>query len=385
MNYASACVGLCRASGEQPPLFLTPARLPTTSVLDFSSDPVLRLAMWAGLAAAACAGGMLTVIVFLRVGLLLRRAHELRLTALWRPVLAQCVDSGPLDTPRIAHSDQYFILHLWNVHHALMRGQVTAHLNNLLRRSGLADAARRMLRQGSRRQRLLAIVTLGNLREDSALNEFRLLADDASPFISLAAAQALLQTAAVASLPWLLIRVGRRQDWPLTRLSIMLREVGPDIISVPLADTLLTATEAPDATVQVPRLIKLLELAHPAVAAPAVRSALAAGDNVAVIASCVRALTDPRDRELACSYANHPAWEVRVTVAIALRRFAAPEDRSLLVDMLSDVHWWVRRSAADTLLALPFVTIPDLKKIQRILPDRYAADMLADAIAEQAV
>ena len=148
--------------------------------------------MWAGLAAAACAGGMLTVIVFLRVGLLLRRAHELRLTTLWRPVLAQCVDSGPLDTPRIARSDQYFILHLWNVHHALMRGQVTAHLNNLLRRSGLADAAQRMLRQGSRRQRLLAIVTLGNLREDSALNEFRLLANDASPFISLAAAQALL-------------------------------------------------------------------------------------------------------------------------------------------------------------------------------------------------
>ena len=355
-------------------------------MLNFSSDPVLRLALWAGLAAAACAGGMLTVIVFLRVSLLLRRAHELRLTARWRPVLAQCVDSAPLDIPRIARSDQYFILHLWNFHHASMRGQVTEHLNNLVRRTGLDEAARRMLRHGSTRQRLLAIVTLGNLREDSALNEFRLLADDASPFISLTAAQALLQSAAVTSLPWLLIRVARRQDWPLTRLSIMLRELGPDLVSVPLAEALLAATEATDAAVQVPRLIKLLELAHPSVAAPAVRSALAtAGDNVAVIAACVRALTDPRDRELACSYANHPAWEVRVTVTIALRRFAAPEDRSLLVDMLSDVHWWVRRSAADTLLALPFVTIPDLQKIQRILPDRYAADMLADAIAEQAV
>ena len=356
------------------------------SVFDIPSDPVLRLALWAGLAAAACAGGMLILVVFLRISLLLRRAYEARLTARWRPVLAQCVDSEPVKIPHIARRDQYFILRLWNVHHALMRGQVTEHLNGLINRTGLADTARRMLKQGSTRQRLLAIVTLGNLREENVLNEFRLLSDEASPFISLAAAQALLQIAAEASLPWLLIRMGRRQDWPITRLSIMLRELGPDIVSVPLAEALLAATGAPDATVQVPRLIKLLELAHPSVAAPAVRGALgAAGENVDVIAACVRALTDPRDRELACSFANHPAWQVRVTVAIALRRFAAPEDRSLLVDMLSDVHWWVRRSAADTLLALPFVTIPDLKKIQRILPDRYAADMLADAIAEQAV
>ena len=329
---------------------------------------------------------MLILIVSLRIGLLLRRARELRLTTRWRPVLAQCVDGEPVNIPRIARRDQHFILHLWNFHHASMRGQVTEHLNNLLDRTGLVDVARRMLSQGSMRQRLLAIVTLGNLRDASRLHEFQKLANDPSTFISLAAAQALLQTAAAASLPWLLIRVGRRQDWPLTRLSIMLRELGPDIVSVPLADALLAATETPDAAVQVPRLIKLIELAHQSVAAPAVRGALAAaGDNVAVIAACVRALSDPRDRELACSYANHPAWEVRVTVALALRRFAAPEDRGLLVDMLSDAHWWVRRRAADTLLALPFVTIPDLKKIQRILPDRYAADMLADAIAEQAV
>ena len=355
-------------------------------MFDIPSDPALRLALWAGLAAAVCAGAMLIAIVFLRVALLVRRAHELRLTTRWRPVLAQCVDNEPVAIPRVARGDQYFILRLWNIHHALMRGQVTEHLNGLIHRAGLADAARRMLRHGSTRQRLLAIVTLGNLREASALNEFRLLADEASTFISLAAAQALLQIAAEASLPWLLIRVGRRQDWPLTRLSIMLRELGPDIISVPLAEALLAVTEAPDATVQVPRLIKLLELAHPSVAAPAVRGALAAaGENVAVIAACVRALTDPRDRELACTYANHPAWQVRVTVAIALRRFAVPADRGLLVDMLSDLHWWVRRSAADTLLALPFVTIADLTKIQRILPDRFAADMLADAIAEQAV
>ena len=349
------------------------------------TDPVLRLAAWAGLAAFTCAGTMLAAVVVLRIQLLLRRSYERRLTARWRPVLAQCVDGVPIDIPRIARNDQYYVLRLWNYHHALMRGQAGEHLNALMRRTGLVVAALRMLKRGSMQHRLLAIMTLGNLREERLLHTFRQLADDSSPFISLAAAQALLQTGPVASLPWLLLRIGRREDWPLTRVSIMLRELGPELVSRPLADALQTAAAAADAEVQVPRLIKLLELAHPAVAAPAVRSAIAlAGDNVDVLASCVRALADPRDRELACSYAHHPAWQVRVTAVIALRRFAAPEDRKLLVDMLSDPHWWVRHSAAETLLALPFVTVADLRKIQRILPDRFAVDTLREAIAEQA-
>ncbi len=328
---------------------------------------------------------MLAAVVLLRVPLLWRWSHERRLTARWRPVLAQCVDNVPTDIPRIRRSDQYFILRLWNYHHALMRGQASDHLNTLMRRTGLVDATLHMLKHGSTQHRLLAIMTLGNLREARLSHEFRQFADDISPFISLAAAQALLQTDPVASLPWLLIRIGRREDWPLTRVSIMLRELGPDIVSRPLADALQAAAAAPDAMVQVPRVIKLLELAHPAVAAPAIRGAITlAGDNIEVLASCVRALADPRDRELACSYARHPAWQVRVTAVIALRRFAAPEDKKLLVDMLSDPHWWVRRNAAKTLLALPFVTVADLKTIQRILPDRYAVDTLREAIAEQA-
>ncbi len=354
-------------------------------MFDIPSDPVLRLAAWAGLAAVACVGAMLSVVVLLRIRLLLRGAHERRLTARWRPVLAQCVDGVPANIPHVARNDHYFVLRLWNYHHALMRGQAGDHLNALLRRTGLVDAALRVLKRGNTQARLLAIMTLGNLREAHLLHEFRQLADEPSPFISLAAAQALLQTDPVASMPWLLLRIVRREDWPLTRVSIMLRELGPDIVSHPLADALQTAAAAADAEVQVPRVIKLLELAHPAVAAPAVRSAIAlAGDNITVLASCVRALADPRDRELACSYARHPAWQVRVTAAIALRRFAAPEDRKLLVDMLSDPHWWVRHSAAETLLALPFVTVTDLKKIQRILPDRFAVDTLREAIAEQA-
>jgi HEAT repeat protein len=160
--------------------------------------------------------------------------------------------------------------------------------------------------------------------------------------------------------------------------------LGPDTVSRPLAEALLTAASASNAAVAVPRLLKLLELAHPSAAAPAVRRALSRAGTVDVLASCVRALADPHDRELACAYAAHPAWQVRVAAAIALRRFAAPLDRKLLIDMLADPHWWVRRSAADTLLALPFVNVEDLQKIQRVLPDRYAAEMLQQAIAERA-
>ena len=115
---------------------------------------------------------------------------------------AQCVDGVPADIPRIARNDHYFVLRLWNYHHALMRGQASEHLNALLRRTGLVDAALRVLKSGNMQHRLLAIMTLGNLREEHLLHTFRQLADDSSPFISLAAAQALLQADPVASLPW---------------------------------------------------------------------------------------------------------------------------------------------------------------------------------------
>jgi hypothetical protein len=54
----------------------------------------------------------------------------------------------------------------------------------------------------------------------------------------------------------------------------------------------------------------------------------------------------------------------------------------LLIDALSDTHWWVRYRAARALLALPDMKLEVVENACRKLQDQFAADILAQAIAE---
>jgi hypothetical protein len=54
------------------------------------------------------------------------------------------------------------------------------------------------------------------------------------------------------------------------------------------------------------------------------------------------------------------------------------------VRLLADREWWVRYRAAQALVELPWLKRADLEALHATLDDRYAADMLAQVMAEQA-
>ena len=54
-----------------------------------------------------------------------------------------------------------------------------------------------------------------------------------------------------------------------------------------------------------------------------------------------------------------------------------------LVALLSDREWWVRYRAAQAVAELPWLKRADLDALHASLEDRYAADMLAQVVAEQ--
>jgi HEAT repeat protein len=78
----------------------------------------------------------------------------------------------------------------------------------------------------------------------------------------------------------------------------------------------------------------------------------------------------------------HPEWIVRVAAAQALRRIGAPEDLPRLSRLLGDGNWWVRHRAAQALCALPGVARAELQALAATLEDRFAADALAQALAD---
>ena len=348
------------------------------------SDPILQLALYSGLAAFAVTILMLAAVFALRVRLVLDRSRERRFVERWRPVLVQCMDAVPARLPPLARADRVSFLRLWNYYHESVRGPAQGRLNQLAIDLGVDEMARAMLVAGSLRGRLLATLTLGNLGDRALLPDLRLLVENPSTPISLTAARALLRIEPGPTLTWLLLYASTRAEWPLAGLAAMLAEVGVDRISVPLASAVKEAAGSPDAVARVPRLLKLARLAHASQLEATLRHLLETDRDDEVIAACVGQLSDPRDIDLARRFAVHATWFVRVAAAKALGRLAAPEDRGLLTSMLGDSNWWVRYRAAKALTGLPFVKVEDLRKIRDVLPDRYAAQMLDQAIAEQA-
>jgi HEAT repeat protein len=78
----------------------------------------------------------------------------------------------------------------------------------------------------------------------------------------------------------------------------------------------------------------------------------------------------------------HEDWQVRVQAAKALGRIGDRGDTERLVALLADREWWVRYRAAQALVELPWLTRADLDALHAALDDRYAADMLAQVMAE---
>lgn len=346
------------------------------------ADPLLLVVFRIGVGVIACSVLMLMAVFVLRLRLVLRQRRERRHTALWRPLLAECVIGMPATLPRIPRNMRYHFLRLWNYHHESVVGSARKNLEEFALALGLDAIARELLGSRDTRQRLIAILTLGNLGDRTRWHELRELVTDPSPIISQAAAHALLAIDASSTLAWLVTVMAAREDWPLSRVVAMLKEAGPDRATLPLISAVQSAAGVEGDTRQVVRLLRMMEVAHTERVAPVAGRIVAVSGDPDIIAAGLRLMQDPRNLEAVRGYLRHEAWFVRVSAVRALAKIGSAEDSALLVPMLGDPNWWVRYHAARALLALPAARIEDLERIRDAHPDRYAADMLSQVIAE---
>ena len=68
--------------------------------------------------------------------------------------------------------------------------------------------------------------------------------------------------------------------------------------------------------------------------------------------------------------------------ARTLGRIGEPRHVEMLTRMLSDRDWWVRYRAAQSLVGLPFLGPNALRRMRDTQEDRYAGDILEQALAE---
>ena len=310
----------------------------------------------------------------------LRTRRQSRVERLWLPILVGDTADVPRSLPQLATRDVMPFLTLWNQLQESFTGDITRHLNEVARRAGADLLARLMLEHGSVQRRLLAISTLGHLRDradQDSWNALVRLTRDRDGLLSLAAARALTRIDGAAALPVILPHLSERDDWSRNYVLAMLMDLGADVVSKPLTDA---AVQVPIERAQ--RLVQYFSVAQVADAVPVVRAIIGRTKNVECLAACLRVFADVDDLDTVREYLHHPSWQVRVQAVNVLARLGSARDYSILLPLLSDPEWWVRYRTAKALCALPGVEMTHITSLSTKHEDAFARDMLVHVLAE---
>jgi hypothetical protein len=169
------------------------------------------------------------------------RVHA-RVIATWRPLLTRiAIEEGERPAlPALRPSHLPHLMEEWNALHDALRGESADKLNAVAIRLGLDIAARRMIHARGIGRRILAIRTLGHLRDPSS---WRPLQDQlASPnsIVSFYAAAALVQIDAQRAMPGIMLQLAERESWPAEAMARLLVDVNADIARDPVRSLMLS-------------------------------------------------------------------------------------------------------------------------------------------------
>jgi HEAT repeat protein len=343
-----------------------------------ASDPIVAVALWTAIMAAILSAAIIAQTVASRLLLARKARREAGFRNRWRAILLESVDAVPAHLPTVKPPDWYTFLSLWNQFQESLRGGGRHRLKAVAIRLRMDMAARRLLQEGSVSQRLMAIVTLGQLGDYDSWNPLVRISAGEHPVLSLAAARSLILIDAGRAIAELLPAFTARADWPVSRLKAILAEADPALITPALAAAVDVMNPA-----RLPRLLALLDCAQGRAAGRKILDVLRRASEDEVLVACLKSAHVPRERELLARLTRHPSWQVRTQAARAFGLAAQAGDEKLLLSLLSDRVWWVRYRAAQALVSLPFLSREELLRLRSKVGDKFGLNMLDQVLAER--
>lgn len=350
----------------------------------FAFSPTdLTLGIWQ-FAAFSIGGIILLLVASILIFQANRRAkvrRRQRVTDVWQPLLDR-YPREPLETlPSLTRRDHLVFLSLWNEQYEATAESGRMHLIRMARRVGAGRLAKDLLRARPLRRKILAVVTLGRLRDRSVWQHVSVLLTHPNSFLAFHAVQALLLIDAKAAIPLVLPLIGQRTDWSPLRIASMLSTAEPDLASITIAQAAITGD--PDIR---PRLIRHLPLTQSPKGLMILRQFIhetAPSDDT--LAACVYVFGEFRDQAdlpFIRRHLSHPAWYVRVQAAAALGKLGTHDDEARLIALFEDEHWWVRYRAGEALAGLSSMTEEKLEQLQETLVTPEAQEIVAPIIAK---
>jgi HEAT repeat protein len=194
------------------------------------------------------------------------------------------------------------------------------------------------------------------------------------------AATALVDIDADRAIPRIVPLIGRTARWPRTQVGRILNCSGPDIVSRRLCREIADAADE-----EAVRLLQFTESAYPGDVNAVAEQLLKTRDHPAVLSAALKAASGRICPERLAELARHDVWYVRMQAAALLGRAGKPEDLTALEPLLSDGEWWVRYRTAQAMVASPYIGPNALRRIAKRQKDRYARDILQQALAEKSL
>lgn len=352
-------------------------------VLSTGSNLAVELAVLGAQITALGAALMLASALVIRRWVHREEAARRRVAEAWRPILTRIAlgARAPGQCPRLRRRAAAYVLDEWNSIQDAVCGEGTEQLNALARALRLDATARRMLRRGTARERIIAIRTLGHLREASAWDRLQGELASLNALASFCAAAAMVRIDARRATPLVLAQLSAHEHWPAEAVARLLREAGAQATREPLRALVFSSGAEPG---QVASLLQGLTQADPALAGEIAAEVLRGRcDHPLIVSKALLALQDRELLDTLRPLARSADLGVRKNLATAFGALGSPKDVDLIIGLMGDRVWWVRYRAAQALVKLLGMTPELLQAIRASLTDRFARDMLDQVLAEE--
>lgn len=338
-------------------------------------------AVWSTVACLAATVVLFAYTVVLRVANVIGSRRRADLVARWRSVIAAAAlspeDAETMPLPYFSRVQRTDLLAEWNRACDTVEGSAADNLVTLAGRLKIPEIAKEMFARRRLKAKLLAVQTLGHLRDKDSWAAIEEFLTDNNTALSITAAIALVDIDAARAVLHVVPMITKRRDWPRTRVCRFLRMAGSSLVSEPLIDSIRTSR--PEEMVY---LLQFVQLAESDVIDALAEDLIRSSKDPVVLTAALRLVSGHAGVPRIGALAHHDAWFVRMQAAKVLGRVGQQEHLSMLESMLEDKEWWVRYRAAQSITSLPFLGPNALRRIHARQTDRYARDMLKQALAE---
>ena len=351
-------------------------------MLDYADESlIVRLSIVIGIGALALTLLFLLLAISFRGVLSRRERRHGNLEDVWMPLMLGALREPRVDVPTIARRDRARVLALWNRLVAGIEGEAVDRLRTFAHQAGLDGVALRVIGRGAPGARLVAAVFLGRLQDVRGVRPLLELTRAPQLVVRAEAARALVRIDPEAGPATVAPMVVQWDDCHAAVAVAVLKDARPHVVADAIGAEAMRATDERHQA----RMLEVLESFQGPVGLAAVRSLLPTATDPEVTARCLAVLAAhrrPEDAALVRPLLHHPVAFVKVRAVAALGRMMAPGDDWLIAGCLSDGDWWVRRRAAEALVASRRVPRARVELLASVHPDRYARGALSHALSE---